>query len=151
MFNLWLDYPSMDEEIQIVKRTTSGESAEVIKVLSAEDIVFYQGLVRRVPVSDNVISYAVNLVTNTRPNEPIAPKFIKDWIRWGAGPRASQYLILGAKARAILAGRPMPDLDDVRAVARPVLRHRLVTNFSAEAEGVSTVDIVDKLLEHVNG
>ena len=150
MFNLWLDYPSRDEEVAIVKRTTSSAIAEVHKVLSAEDIVFYQDLVRRVPVSDNVISFAVNLVTSTRPDEPGVPKFVKDWIRWGAGPRASQYLILGAKARAILAGRPMPDIDDVRAVARPVLRHRLVTNFSAEAEGISTVEIVDRLLEHVS-
>ncbi len=149
MFNLWLNYPSREEEIQIVKSTTSAAAADVRKVLSADDIVFYQELVRRVPVSDNVIGYAVNLVTMTRPDEPSVPKFIKDWIRWGAGPRASQYLILGAKARAILSGRPMPDIDDVRAVARPVLRHRLVTNFSAEAEGVGTVDIVDKLLEQV--
>jgi MoxR-like ATPase len=146
MFNLWLDYPSNEEEQQIVKRTTSSDVADVQKVMSAEDIVFFQDLIRRVPVSDNVIAYAVNLVTGTRPGEESAHDFIKDWVRWGAGPRASQYLVLGAKARAILSGRSMPDIDDIRAVARPVLRHRIVTNFSAEADGVSTVDIVDKLL-----
>ena len=115
--------------------------------MSASEVIAHQQLVRRVPVSDNVISYAVDLVTKTRPSSDDAPKFIQEWVRWGAGPRASQYLILGAKTRAILSGRHMPDIDDVRAVARPVLRHRLVTNFNAEAEGVSTVTIVDKLLE----
>ncbi len=146
MFNLWLDYPSREEEIAIVKTTTSPTTATITPALSAEDICAYQDLVRRVPVSDNVISFAVELAMRTRPKSPSAPQFIREWIRWGAGPRASQYLILGAKARAIMTGRPTPDIDDVRAVARPVLRHRLVTNFSAEAEGVTTVEIVDKLL-----
>jgi MoxR-like ATPase len=146
MFNLWLDYPSHAEEIDIVKRTTSPESAQLRKVVNAEEICFYQELVRRVPVADNVISFAVDLVTRTRPQSPASPQFIKDWIRWGAGPRASQYLILGAKTRAVLSGRHTPDVADVQAVARPVLRHRLVTNFSAEAEGISTIQIIDKLL-----
>jgi MoxR-like ATPase len=146
MFNLWLDYPTRAEEELIVKNTTSPLSAKLEKVLSGADIGFYQELVRRVPVADNVISFAVDLVTRTRPTEDSAPQFIKDWLRWGAGPRASQYLILGAKTRAILNGRPMPDMNDVRAVARPVLRHRLVTNFSAEADGVSSVQIIDRLL-----
>jgi MoxR-like ATPase len=146
MFNLWLDYPSRQEEVDIVKRTTSPGVPRLAKVLSAEDIGFFQGLVRRVPVADNVVSYAVDLVGRTRPQAPQAPQFVKDWIRWGAGPRASQYLILGAKTRAILAGRHTPDIDDVRAVATPVLRHRLVTSFSAEAEGIGTVQIVDRLL-----
>ncbi|MFZ1731463.1 MAG: MoxR family ATPase [Bacteroidota bacterium] len=146
MFNLWLDYPTRAEEELIVKNTTSPLSANVQKVLSGEDVVFYQELVRRVPVADNVISFAVDLVTRTRPTEATSPQFIKDWLRWGAGPRASQYLILGAKTRAILNGRPMPDIDDVKAMARPVLRHRLVTNFSAEADGVSAVQIIDRLL-----
>lgn len=146
MFNLWLDYPTRAEEESIVKNTTSPQRATLDKILSGADIRFFQELVRRVPVADNVISFAVELVTRTRPTEAVAPQFIKDWLRWGAGPRASQYLILGAKTRAILGGRPMPDIDDVRAVARPVLRHRLVTNFSAEADGVSTVQIVDRLL-----
>jgi MoxR-like ATPase len=146
MFNLWLDYPSREEEELIVKNTTSPLVARLDEVLSGEDIQFFQELVRRVPVADNVIAFAVDLVTRTRPTEEGAPQYIKDWLRWGAGPRASQYLILGAKTRAILGGRPMPDIDDVRAVARPVLRHRLVTNFSAEADGVSAVQIIDRLL-----
>jgi MoxR-like ATPase len=146
MFNLWLDYPTPEQERLIVRNTTSPQDAVLSKVLSAEDIIAYQDLVRRVPVADHVISAAVDLVTRTRPDEK-SPQFIRDWVRWGAGPRASQYLILGAKTRAILAGRPMPDVEDVRAVARPVLRHRLVTNFSAEAEGVTTLNIIDRLLE----
>ncbi len=146
MFNLWLDYPTRAEEELIVKNTTSPLVASVNTALSAEDVMYYQALVRRVPVADNVISFAVDLVTRTRPTEDSAPQFIKDWLRWGAGPRASQYLILGAKTRAILNGRPMPDIEDVKAVARPVLRHRLVTNFSAEADGVSAVQIIDRLL-----
>jgi MoxR-like ATPase len=147
MFNLWLDYPSRQEEIDIVKSTTSPSTTSRKKVYSADDIIFFQDLVRRVPVADNVISYAVDLVTRTRPNTDGAPQFINDFVRWGAGPRASQYLILGAKARAVLEGRHTPDIEDVRRVARPVLRHRLVTNFNAEAEGVSSVHIVDRLLE----
>lgn len=146
MFNLWLDYPSREEEELIVKNTTSPLTATLDKVMAAEDVIAYQQLVRRVPVADNVIQFAVDLVTRTRPTEESAPQFIKEWLRWGAGPRASQYLILGAKTRAILSGRPMPDIDDVKAVARPVLRHRLVTNFNAEAEGVSAVEIIDRLL-----
>jgi MoxR-like ATPase len=114
-------------------------------VLDAKDIIEYQDLVRRVPVADNVVDYAVNLVGKTRPNFNNAPQFIKDWISWGAGPRASQYLILGAKTRAVIDGRPTPDIDDVKAVAKPVLRHRLVTSFSAEAEGIDTVTIIDML------
>ncbi|MDH7515801.1 MAG: MoxR family ATPase [Bacteroidota bacterium] len=146
MFNLWLDYPSRDEETLIVKRTTSPNPEVVRHVIRADEICAYQQLVRRVPVSENVIRYAVDLVAKTRPRGDHAPSFIRDWIRWGAGPRASQYLVLGAKARAILEGRPTPDIDDIRVVARPVLRHRLVTSFNAEAEGVTTLEIVDKLL-----
>jgi MoxR-like ATPase len=146
MFNLWLEYPSKEEEVRIVKNTTSPLVADPQSALTADEVLFYQDLVRRVPVADNVISYAVDLVMKTRPSDASAPQFIKDWIRWGAGPRASQYLILGAKARAILLGRYAPDIDDVKAVALPVLRHRLVTNFNAEAEGVSTINIVDRLL-----
>jgi MoxR-like ATPase len=116
-------------------------------ILGAEDIITLQDLVRRVPVADNVIQYAVNMVSRTRPGYDGAPKYIEDWISWGAGPRASQYLILGAKTRAILDGRPTPDIEDVRAAAKPVLRHRLVTNFNAEADGVGTVDIIEKLLK----
>ncbi len=147
MFNLWVNYPSLDEEKQIVKTTTGGREASLQIVLDAPKIIELQKLVREVPVADNVVDYAVHLVRQTRPNENGAPQFIKDWISWGAGPRASQYLILGAKTRAILDGRPTPDIDDVRSVARPVLRHRLVTNFNADAEGVDAVKIVERLLE----
>ncbi len=146
MFALWLDYPSLSEELQIVKSTTSPYTPSLTHVLGAHHIIAFQDLVRRVPVADNVIQYAVQLVGRTRPQTPDAPSFVKNWIRWGAGPRASQYLILGAKTRAILQGRHTPDINDVRSVAGPVLRHRLVTSFNAEAEGVSTVQIVDKLL-----
>ena len=145
MFNLWVDYPSEKEEKTIVKTTTSLQNTELKKVLDAEQVMSLQKLVRQVPVSDNVIDYAVNLVRSTRPKHDGAPKIVKDWISWGAGPRASQYLILGAKTRAILDGRPTPDIDDVRAVAKPVLRHRLVTNFSAEAEGITSVQVIAEL------
>ena len=146
MFALWLDYPSADEELQIVKSTTSPYVPELHHILGANHVIAFQDLVRRVPVADNVIQYAVQLVSKTRPQSPTAPSFIRNWIRWGAGPRASQYLILGAKTRAILQGRHTPDISDVRSIAAPVLRHRLVTSFNAEAEGVSTVQIVEKLL-----
>lgn len=148
MFNLWVDYPTQEEEAIIVKSTTSAYQADLNIILNSDEIISLQNLVRRVPVADHVINYAVNLVRNTRPNHDIAPDFIRDWISWGAGPRASQYLILGAKTRAILEGRPTPEIEDVKAVAKPVLRHRLVTNFNAEAEGIGTVDIVDRLLKN---
>ncbi len=147
MFNIWIDYPNFDEEVEIVRKTTGMYQPEVNKVLKREEILELQELVRKVPVADNVIEYAVKLVAMTRPNLNGTPDFIKRWISWGAGPRASQYLILGAKARAVLDGRYTPTIDDVRAVALPVLRHRLVTNFNAEADGVSTADIVEKLLK----
>jgi len=149
MFNLWLDYPSFKEEIDIVKSTTSPYAPSLRRVLAAEQIVVFQELIRRVPVADAVIQYAVQLAARTRPKDEQAPKFIKDWLTWGAGPRASQYLILGAKTRAILAGRYTPDVDDVRSMAVPVLRHRIIPNFNAEADGVSAVSIVEKLLASV--
>ncbi|MEN3038101.1 MAG: MoxR family ATPase [Candidatus Kryptonium sp.] len=147
MFNIWIDYPSFNEEVEIVRKTTSLYQPEVNKVLNREKILKLQDIIRKVPVADNVIEYAVKLVTLTRPNLNGAPDFIKRWISWGAGPRASQYLILGAKARAVLDGRFTPVIDDIRAVALPVLRHRLVTNFNAEADGVSTAEIIEKLLK----
>lgn len=147
MFNLWVDYPTEAEEKEIVKSTTSSYSADLKVVLDARQIIELQDLVRRVPVADNVVDFAVSLVRKTRPDQTGAPDFIKKWISWGAGPRASQYLILGAKTRAILDGRKTPDIDDVRHVSKPVLRHRLVTNFTAEAEGVSPVKIVEMLLD----
>lgn len=149
MFNLWVDYPDQAEEEEIVRSTTSAYIADLKPVLDAQQIIDFQNLVRRVPVADNVVKYAVKMVRSTRPAYEAAPDFIKEWIRWGAGPRASQYLILGAKTRAILEGRPAPDIQDVRAVAKPVLRHRLVINFNAEAEGISTVDIIDKIIQHI--
>ncbi|MDZ7269677.1 MAG: MoxR family ATPase [candidate division KSB1 bacterium] len=148
MFNLWVDYPSYEEEKLIVKTTTGSRVADLREILDAEKILALQRLVREVPVADNVVDYAVTLTRQTRPHHNGAPKFIRDWISWGAGPRASQYLVLGAKTRALLDGRPTPDIDDIRAVARPVLRHRLVTNFAAEAEGVTTVQIIDDLIKN---
>ena len=147
MFNLWLEYPSADEEVRIVQATTSQYAAEVKPILDADDVIGFQQLVRRVPVAENVVRYAVMLAHRSRPTNSEAPEFIKKWIRWGAGPRASQYLILGAKTRAVLQGRPSPDIQDVKAVAAPVLRHRFVTSFTAEAEGVAPLQIVERLLE----
>ncbi|MCB9368625.1 MAG: MoxR family ATPase [Calditrichaeota bacterium] len=146
MFNLWVDYPTLKEEQQIVKNTTSAATQGVSKVLNAQQIATLQDLIRRVPVADNVVEYAVKLVRKTRPASDEAPKFVKDYVSWGCGPRASQYLILGAKTRAALHGRPTPEIDDVRAVALPVLRHRLVPNFTAEADGIKTEHLVEKLL-----
>jgi MoxR-like ATPase len=147
MFNLWLDYPSREEEIEIVKTTTSTYQAELRQSLHAEQIIQYQDLIRKVPVADNVIKFAVELVGITRPGLNGSPEFINNWLSWGAGPRASQFLILGAKVRALLQERHTPDIDDVRAMAGPVLRHRIVTNFNAEADGVTPIHIVQKLLD----
>ncbi len=149
MFNLWVDYPTHAEEEQIVHSTTSAYSADLKTILNAQDIMELQELIRRVPVADNVVSYAVKLARLTRPGNEEAPKFIKEWINWGAGPRASQYMVLGAKTRAVLDGRPTPAIEDVQAVAKSVLRHRLVCNFNAEAEGVSAADVVEKLLQEL--
>lgn len=146
MFNIWLDYPSAQEEIDIVKTTTAEYIPHVKPVLAGKEIIEFQDLIRRVPVADNVISFAVNLVRASRPENGTLP-FIKNYINYGAGPRASQYLILGAKSRAALSGRYTPDIDDIRAVAQPVMRHRLVTSFNAEADGVSSTKIVSMLLE----
>jgi MoxR-like ATPase len=147
MFNLWMDYPSEAEEGLIVKTTTSAAEAQVNKVLSGQDIIALQSLVRRVPVADNVVEYAVALVRRTRPTANDAPQFIKDYVSWGCGPRASQYLILGAKTRAALDARPTPEIEDVRSVTLPVLRHRLVMNFNAEADGVKVPELIKRLLQ----
>ena len=146
MFNIQVDYPSIQEEIQIVKQTTSSHEAKLNVVLRKEEILYFQQLVRKVPVTDNVISYAVNLVNKTRITTPNAPDFVKELITWGAGPRASQYLILGAKAHALLHGKYSPDIEDVKAVAVSVLRHRIVPSFTAEAEGVTAAHIVERLM-----
>ena len=150
MFNLKIDYPSMEEEIEIVQSTTGDAEVNNNPILSRNDLLSFQNLVRRVPVAENVVSYAVNFVTSTRPGSENAPDFIKEWIDWGAGPRASQYLILGAKAKAALDRRPSPDISDIRDMALPVLRHRILPNFNAESEGVSPDDILMKLLDSIN-
>jgi MoxR-like ATPase len=147
MFSIFVDYPSRAEEMEIVRSTTSAYVPDLARVLSAQEIAGLQELVRRVPVADEVIGYAVKLAGATRPADGGSPKFIRDWVSWGAGPRASQYLILGAKTRAMLDGRYTPMVDDVKAVARPVLRHRIVTNFTAEAESVRPDAIVQRLVE----
>ncbi|MCA0387756.1 MAG: MoxR family ATPase [Bacteroidetes bacterium] len=149
MFNLWLDYPSYDEEVEIIKSTTSAFMPVVSPVISASELLSYQSLIRSVPVADNIIEYAAKIVHSTRPGTPDSPQFIKEWVRWGAGPRASQYLILAAKTRAVLYGRFTPNKDDVKSVLNPILRHRIIPNFSAEAEGITSVDIVKKLIETV--
>lgn len=145
MFNLWIDYPSLEEEKAIVKTTTSSYKPDLKKVMNAEKILSYQKLVREVPVADNVVDYAVRLIDSTRPSRTANPD-VKQFVSWGAGPRASQYLILAAKARCLLQGRFAPEIDDVRQVALPVLRHRILTNFSAEADGVKPETIVQKLV-----
>ena len=147
IFNLWIDYPTAEEEQEIVRQTTSAYKGEVEKVLNADQIVDLQGLVRRVPVSRMVIDHAVSLVTSTRPGNNGVPSYIKEMVSWGAGPRASQCLILGAKARAVLDGRPSASVEDVRAVVLPTFRHRIITNFNAEADGIGPVDLIQRLLD----
>jgi len=145
MFNVFVDYPSMAEEIEIVKTTTSAYQADISTILDGRQIIELQQLVRRVPVSDQVVEYAVGLAQRSRPKSAEAPDFVKEYVSWGAGPRASQYLILGAKALAIMDGRLAPSIDDVRALALPVLRHRIITNFNAEAAGVDSVEVIKRL------
>jgi MoxR-like ATPase len=147
MFELRVNYPSQDEEEQIVTATTGDAVADVRPVLTAEDVLAMQHLVRRIPVAQALVKAAVTLVRMTRPPEVAAPAFIKEYISWGAGPRASQYLVLGAKARAALDGRPMADEDDLRTVAPTVLTHRIVINFAAEAAGRTAADIVEQLIK----
>jgi MoxR-like ATPase len=144
-----VDYPSLAEEREIVKTTTAVQSYQLDKKLTPQDIIGFQELVRRVPVSDHLVDYAVKLVNATRPGEDGAADFVKSWVNWGAGPRASQYLILAAKTKAILEGRPTPGVEDVRFAAYPVLRHRIVTSFNAEADGVDTMEIIKRLLDAV--
>ncbi|MCS7177050.1 MAG: MoxR family ATPase [Candidatus Kapabacteria bacterium] len=148
MFNLWIDYPSFEEEVEIVQRTTADIEPQVETVLTASEIVEYQHLIRRIPVADHVVEYAVRLVRASRPQNGALP-VVREYLRYGAGPRASQYLILGAKARAALYGRFTPSVEDVRAVALPVLRHRMVLNFAAEADNITPVMLVQRLLEAV--
>jgi MoxR-like ATPase len=147
MFKVFVDYPTEKEELDIVKQTTSAASVELQKILAGSEIMNLQSIVRRVPAADDVVTYATTLVRRTRVTQPDAPSFIKEWLSWGAGPRASQYLILGGKARAVLEGRYHVTKEDIQAVAKPVLRHRIITNFNAEAEGITTDKVVEKLIE----
>ena len=151
MFLVDVGYPTAEEEVQIVKSTTSGTSPRLTKVLSPEQILALQELVRRVPVPDHVVRYAVELVRQTRPKEPGASEAVRKHVNWGAGPRASQYLVVAAKARAVLQGRFAATVEDVRALALPVLRHRVLPNFAAESEGITSTRIVQQLLELVKG
>ena len=148
-FEVNIDYPKYEEEKEIVTKTTSIFRAELIKALNAKEIIHLQDIVRKVPASDYVVEYAVNLVVATRPSSPKAPEFIKRWVSWGASPRGSQNLILGGKARSILNGRFNVSVEDIKALAHPVLRHRIILNFNAEAEGVRTDEVIDKLLKTV--
>jgi MoxR-like ATPase len=147
MFNVMLDYPKFDEEILVVKQTTSEYNPPLEKIISGEEIVFFQKLIRKIPVPDNVLNYAVSLATSTRPGNGQSTDMVKNYISWGAGPRASQYLVIGAKCNAALNGKYSPDIEDVRSVAPAILRHRLVKNYKAEAEGVSMEDIIKSLLK----
>ena len=145
MFNISLDYPSFKEELQVVKSTTSTAQTKVNHILNAEQIVYFQQLVRNIPIADNVLEYAVKLVSKTRPDTEFAAPQVKRLLNWGAGPRASQYLVLGAKCHAVLNGKYSPDIEDVQAVAKPILRHRIVRSYHAEADGLSTDDIIEQL------
>ncbi len=146
MFNITLDYPSEAEEIEIVKRTTGAVTAEIQKVISAKEIIAFQELVRKVPIADNVLEYAVKLVGKTRPNQPGASDYIKQYLSYGAGPRASQNLVLAAKCHALMNGKYSPDIEDVKAISNYVLRHRVVKNYKAEAEGISVEQIIEELM-----
>jgi MoxR-like ATPase len=146
MFNLWLDYPQLEEEKLIVSKTTGAGEISLEKVINKDEIIFYQNLVRKIPVADNVVDHAVKLISATRPVDDNPYSYIKEWIRWGAGPRASQYLILAAKVRAALLGKVTPDMSDLREMALPVIRHRLVISYHAEAENVLVNDVIEKLI-----
>jgi len=146
MFNVYLEYPSYKEEVDIVKRTTSGVSPKPEPVLSGEEIVFFQKLIREIPIADNVLEYAVGLVNKSRPNTEMATPFVNNYISWGAGPRASQCLVLGAKCHAAINGKYSPDIEDVQAITKYVMRHRVVRNYKAEAEGISINEVVKNLL-----
>lgn len=147
MLNVWLDYPTFDQEVEVVRSTTAGPHPDVTPVMSAEELQRYQNFVRQIPVADNVIEYAVDLVARTRPDGDSSPDFVNNYLSYGAGPRASQYLVLGAKTLSALEGRMTPVEADIRRMAVPVLRHRIVPSFNAEADNVSSVDLIDRLLD----
>lgn len=145
MFNVWLDYPKFAEEMQVVKLTTTNANVSLNKILNAQEIIFFQNLIRKMPVADNVIEYAVKLVNKTRLNSEYSSEVSKKYLQWGAGPRASQYLIIGAKCHAAINGKYSPDIEDVKAIAEPILRHRVVLNYKAEAEGITVEEIIKQL------
>lgn len=147
MFNIQLTYPSFKDEVEVVKNTTSDEPKKIDKVLTGEEIAYFQHLVRRVPVADNVVEYAVALANKTRPGVTGGSPIANEFLEWGAGPRASQYLVLGAKCNALLNNKYSPDIEDVQAIAKPVLRHRIVRNFKAEAEGITVDALIDRLMK----
>lgn len=147
MFNIWVDYPTYEEEISIVKNTTTDRQVTLKPILNAEEILYFQGLVRRIPVPDAVYDYAVKLVAKTRLNSEMTHDLTKKYLEWGAGPRASQYLIIGAKCHAAINGKYSPDIEDVKAIAKPILRHRIVRNYRAEAEGYSVERIIEELMK----
>ncbi len=147
MFSLWLDYPKFDDELTIVQNTTSSFNVELKTIISKEEILGFQNIIRKIPVNDNVLKYAVSLASKTRPGTEHAPAVTNNYLKWGAGPRASQYLILGAKTHAALNGRYSPDIEDIKAVAIPILRHRIIKNYKAEAENISVDHIISQLLK----
>lgn len=149
MFNIWLDYPAFDEEKQIVTQTTSPQNINILSILEKDQIMELQQIVREVPLPDHVLDKTVKLVTQTRPDTSMAPDFVNKYVSWGAGPRASQFLVIGAKTRALSRGRYNVEMEDIEALAVPVLRHRVVTNYAAEAEGITTVDVIHKLLNQL--
>ena len=146
MFNVVLDYPTYEEELEVIKRTTSDQQPVLDKILNAQQIIEYQQLIRKIPVTDNVMEYAVKLVSKSRPNTPLSSQSVNQFLAWGAGPRASQYLVIGAKCHAAINGKYSPDIEDVKAVALPILRHRLVKTYQADAEGISIEQIIQQLL-----
>lgn len=150
MFNIWLDYPSLKEELNIVKSTTGNLKVQVNKVMDGEEIMFFQELVRKIPVPDNVMEFAVKISSSTRPNREQTPEIVNKYLSWGAGPRASQFLVLGAKCHAAINGKYSADIEDVKAVVEPILRHRIVRNYKAEAEGYSIEAIIQEIVKSVS-
>ena len=147
MFKIKIEYPSKEQEIDIVKSTTGLNVESLNQIITKDNLIKFQNIIRDIPVSENVVQYAVNFVRSTRPKNDDAPDFIKEWLDWGAGPRASSFLILGSKAVAALDGRTTPEIADVQNIVKPILRHRIIANFNAEAENISTDDILEKLIE----
>lgn len=146
MFSVWLDYPKFEDEITIVKNTTSAMQFDLQPVITREEIIYFQKIIRKIPINDNVLNYAVTLAAKTRPGNNLAAEISEQYLKWGAGPRASQYLVIGAKTHAALHGKYSPDIEDVKAVAQSILRHRIIKNYKGEAENISVEKIVEKLL-----